>query len=238
MQRTVVPLQPGYYFAPGFYMDYWINGILKNIPHYEVLSNGRLQKHREMLVGAIIAAANSIAGPKLKTFAGLSETTHPDLDLAYFEEATLENGVKGNIRKHIYVEVTRCNLDAGEDLLTQILKKNTATNTENAVAVHVFGKKASPDIKKVYQALQSEKIIYPKQIIAVGSVAKAGSIYLPDNSFGISMLWPSPGSSIINLSDKAAFFRDPDVMPQPLKRATGFKEQNLGGFTLLLPELN
>jgi hypothetical protein len=234
MKETVVPLAPGYYFSPGFYMDYWTNGILKNFDPEMVASDGRFQKHREMVCGAILAAANTIAGPKLQTFVGLNETTHPDLDLAYFVRGKLPGGVEGNVRKHIYVEVTRCNVDEGEDMLDQILKKNTPENKGIMVAVHITGQGKS-DAAKIYAALAVQPIIYPAQIVEVASISKAGTFYVPKDSYGMNLLWPTLGSTIVNLADSTAFFRNPDVLPQNFGRKSGFDETDMGKFTLLYP---
>jgi hypothetical protein len=236
MKETIVPLKPGYYFAPGFYMDYWINGVLKNFDHKIVATDTRFQKHREMVCGAILAAANSIAGPKIKTFVGLNEDTHPDLDLAYYVKEKLPGGVEGYVRKHIYVEQTRCNIDEGEDIVEQILKKNTPENKGIMVAVSIFGYgKSEPD--KVHKILAEQKEIYPAQIVEVASISKAGTIYVPKDSYGINLLWPNSGSTMLNLNDPKAFFRNPDVLPQNFGRKTGYEEVDLGKFTLQYPVL-
>lgn len=237
MEETAVPLVPGYYFAPGFYMDYWISGVLKNFDHGLVATDTRFQKHREMVCGAILAAANSIAGPKINTFVGLNEDVHPDIDLAYYVKEKLPSGVEGYVRKHIYVEETRCDVDKGEDIVEQILKKNTPENKGIMVAVSIFGYgKSEPD--KVHKILAAQKEIYPAQIVEVASISKAGTIYLPKDSYGMNLLWPTKGSTIVNLNDSKAFFRNPDVMPQNFGRKSGFEETDLGKFKLLYPDLS
>lgn len=236
MKKTQVPLTSENYFAPGFYMDYWINGILKNFDPKVVAADNKFQKHREMVSGAILAAANSIAGPKIQTFVGLNDDIHPDLDLVYYVPNKLDSGIEGNVRKHIYVEETRCDLDKGENLIDQILKKNTPENKGIMVAVHIYGQgKSSP--AKVHAALAAQSIIYPAQIVEIASISKAGSFYVPNDSYGINLLWPRPGSTIVNLKDPKAFFRDPDVIPRHAERRTGYNETDLGEFTLLFPDL-
>jgi hypothetical protein len=236
MAETKIPLTPENYFAPGFYMDYWINGILKNFDPEAIATDIRFQKHREMVSGAILAAANSIAGPKVQTFAGLNDKVHPDLDLAYYIPIRLENGAEGYERKHVYVEETRCDLDKGENLIEQILKKNTPENKDIMVAVHIYGQgKSNP--AKAHEALAAQPIVYPAQIVEVASISKVGSLYVPDGSYGVNLLWPRAGSTIVNVRDLRAFFRNPDVIPRRFHLKTGYKETDLGKFTLLFPDL-
>ena len=149
-------MTPDYYFAPGFYIDYWINGILKTFDHTLVATDVRFQKHREMVCGAILAASNSIAGPRIQTFVGLNDSVHPDLDLAYYVKEKLASGAEGYVRKHIYVEHTRCNLAEGEDMLEQILKKNTPENEGIMVAVHIYGQGKS-EAEKIHATLIAQK---------------------------------------------------------------------------------
>lgn len=237
MNKTAVPLTSNHYFAPGFYMDFWINGILKNFDHTLVATDVRFQKHREMVCGTILAAANSIAGPKIQTFVGLNDSIHPDLDLAYYVKEKLVSGAVGYVRKHIYVEHTRCSVAEGENMLEQILMKNTPENEGIMVAVHIDGEgKSEP--AKIHDALAAQEKIYPAQIVEVASISKAGPFYVPKDSYGMNLLWPKSGSSMINLMDRKAFFRNPDVIPRNFGLKTGFKETDLGDFTLLYPDVS
>jgi hypothetical protein len=239
--QTVTELKPGYYFSPGFYMGYWEHCILANFPLDVIKAHNNLTKHREMWVGAILAASDT-KDSGVQHFVGLPEDEPPDVDIIYDEPTVTASGKDGVNRKHLLVEITRCDLDAGETLLGQILHKNTPAYEGMLLAVYVYGKQAQSDYQAVLDALKKEKQVYPTEIVCVEFVVAAGGgkILLPPGSYGISRLWPKPGSKLVNLSDKVAFFRQPtDVIGYASpRRGTGTEWQDLGSLTLLPPKIS
>ena len=229
--QTKIELKPGYYFSPGFYMGYWQNCVLANFPIDVIKAHNNLTKHREMWVGAILAASNT-KDSGIQHFVGLPESEPPDVDIIYDEPTTTPSGVAGVERKHILVEITRCDLDAGETLLGQILRKNTPTYAGMVLVVYVYGKQTQNDYQAVLDALKKEKQVYPIEIACVEFVTAAGGgkILLMPGTYGISRLWPKPGAKVVNLSDTKAFFRRPtDVIGYATpRRGTGTEWQDLG----------
>lgn len=239
--KTETELVPGYYFSPGFYMGYWEHCILANFPPDVVKKNNKLTKHREVWIGAILAAADTKESG-VQHFVGLPETEPPDVDIVYDESTTTSSGASGVDRKHISVEITRCDLDAGETLLGQILRKNTYAYSGMVLAVYVYGRIGKTDYQAILDALKKEKEVYPTEVVCVELVnaAAGGKILLLPNSYGISRLWPKPGAKLVNMSDKTAFFREPtDVIGYATpRRGIGTEWQDLGSFTLLPPKID
>ena len=234
---TSAKLVPGYYFSPGFYMTYWQNVILANFTLDIIKSHNNLTKHREMWVGAILAASNS-KGSGIQHFVGLSEKEPPDVDIIYYKDITTPSGVSGYERKHIFNEITRCDLDFGETIINQILRKNTPANAGIVLAVYVYGNEKQTNYQAILETLKNENKVYPIEILCIEFVmfAGAGKILLLPGTYAISRLWPQPGSKVVNLSDKKAFFRSPNVIGDATpRRGSGTKWQDLGSFTLLPP---
>lgn len=239
--QTVTELKPGYYFSPGFYMGYWKNCILANFPMDVIKSHNNLTKHREVWVGAILAASNT-KDSGIQHFVGLPEDEPPDVDIIYDEPTKTASGKEGVNRKHLHVEITRCDLDAGETLLGQILNKNKPAYAGMILAVYVYGKQTQNDYQAVLDALKKEVRVYPTEIVCVEFVMAAGGgrILLMPGTYGISRLWPKPGSKVVNLSDNTAFFRRPtDVIGYATpRRGAGTEWQDLGSLTLLPPKID
>ena len=238
--QTVTELKPGYYFSPGFYMGYWQNCILANFPMNVIKSHNKLTKHREMWVGAILAASDT-KDSRVQHFVGLPETELPDVDIIYDEPTITAGGKAGVNRTHLLVEITRCDVDAGETLLGQILRKNKPAYSGMLLAVYLYGKQTQNDYKVVLDSLKKEPQIYPTEIVCVefAMAAGGGKILLMPGTYGISRLWPKPGVKVVNLSDKVAFFRQPtDVIGYATpRRGTGTKWQDLGLLTLIPPTI-
>ena len=222
-------------------MGYWQHCILANFPPETIKTHNKLTKHREVWVGAILAASNT-KDSGIKHFVGLPADEPPDVDIIYDEPITTASGKTGTNRKHLSIEITRCDLDAGETLLGQILHKNTSAYSGMILAVYVVnGEQTKNDYQAVLDALKKEKQVYPTEIVCLEFVVAAGNgtILLPPGTYGISRLWPKPGSKIVNLADKVAFFREPtDVIGYATPRLGISTEwQDLGSIILLPPEI-
>ena len=217
-------------------MGYWKNTIIPNFSPQVIKTHDRLKKHREVWVGAILAAAETKESGK-QHFVGLPESEPPDVDIIHFEDTETAHGVPGIERKHTNVEITRCNLDEGETLLGQILAKNEPAYSGMTLAVYVYGHQTQSNYQAVLNALRHETTVYPIEIVSVELAEMAGGIIMLPGTYGISRLWPKPGSKIVRLSDSNAFFRQPtDVIGEASpRRGTGREWQELGSFMLLPP---
>lgn len=239
-QRNYVQteLQPGFWVSPGFYMGYWEKCILANFPLKVIKKNYGLKKYREMWVGAILAASDT-KDSGIHHFVGMPSREPPDVDIIHYEDTVTANGKEGLNRKHTSVEITRCDLDAGETLVDQVLNKNTPSYIGMNLAVYVYGRPSKSDYQSVLDVLKNEEHVYPTEIVCLEFVIKAGPILLLPGSYGISRLWPKPGSKLVNLSDPKAFFRHPnDVVTDSNPRlSTGRDYQDLGTFELLTPRI-
>jgi hypothetical protein len=236
-QQQMTEIKPGLYFAPGFYMAYWHECILKRFPIKTIERHNAFTKYRELFVGSILAAANTLGSGGTEYYVGLPATEPPDVELMYYEPTTVK-GKAGNIRKHIEVEITRCNLNVGETIVGQIINKNVAAYKDMILAVFMEGEVRHIDYKAIQAALGKEEVIYPSSIVLVTSANMAGTILLLPGSFGLSQLYPKPGSSLINLNDANAFHRKTDVVGNAIPfRGVSTDWQDLGPFTLAPPKL-
>jgi hypothetical protein len=231
-------IKPGLYFSPGFYMAYWQGCILAQFPLDVVEKHTAMTKYRELFVGAILAAANTLASGGTQYFVGLPATEPPDIDLMYYEP-TVVNGKKGVKRKHIDVEIVRCNMEEGETLLGQIKIKNKPAYQNMIVAVFMEGRVSPIDFEAITQALHKEARVYPSQILIVLNGNMAEALSWPDGTFGLARVYPGPGSSVINISDEKAFFRIPEVVGDTNPKLGVSEEwRDLGpGLTILPPKI-
>jgi hypothetical protein len=237
MARVDRELSPDVYFSPGFYMAYWEACVLKKFSPEVIKTHNKLQKHREMRVGSIMAAANTKATNQ-QYFVGISEVDPPDILLMCLAQVVV-SGKVGTEPRYVHIEVTRCDLLAGETLIGQVLKKNKPANEGMVIALDVYGNDKPSDYQAVLNALKKEPKIYPSQIVAVESVGRTSRILLPLGSYGVTQLYPESGSSLVNRNDTAAFFRRPTEVLGRATPARGVSTewQDLGKYTLLAPEL-
>jgi len=236
-------LVPGVFFSPGFYMGFWQDIILKRYPSNVVLRHIKFQKHREMWIGSILAASQtklskSATGKHVQFFIGLPEDEPSDVDVVFFEEKMLPGGRKASALNRLNFQITRCSLDEGETLLGQVLKKNKPAYKGLIVAVYQYGYRADNQLEDVYRALQKEKVIYPSQIVCVELAERTRSVVFTKDTFGLSQLYPKKGSNLVNLHDKEAFFRNPDVVKRsPDHKSVGTDWKDLGAFELMPPQI-
>lgn len=229
-------IKSGLYFSPGFYMAYWHGCVLKQFPIKTVETHTAMTKYRELFVGSILAAANTLASG-MEFYVGLPPDEPPDVDLMYMEPIKV-NGKDGVKRKHLYVEIVRCNMGASETIQGQALKKNKPAYKDMIVAIFMEGSVPKVDYPAIEAALKNEAVIYPSEILLVMNADMAGPLMLPAGSFGLSRLYPKPGSSIVNLNDNKAFFRTTDVVGDAAPRMGVSAEwQDLGPLTIAPPKL-
>jgi len=223
-------------------MGYWQSCILKNFSSKTVQTHGKLKRHREVWVGAILAAGQTKASKKatgrhIQHFVGLPNGEPSDVDVVRLVETTMPSGRTGTKLERLNIQITRCNLDEGETVLEQILKKNKPAYEGLILVVYVHGLKLKGDSEAIHQALKAEAVIYPSQIISVELAERTVSVILARDSYGLSQLYPGRGSSVINLHDPEAFFRSPDVIKADLPRGVTTQWQDLGRFELLPPTI-
>ena len=234
-QRISSELKPGVFFSPGFYMGYWENCIVKNFSANTIISDVRLKQHREVWIGAIIAATQTLSG--IQHFVGLPADEPPDVDVVKFPSTKTPLGREGTKIKRFHVEITRCNVDAGETILGQILKKNKPAYTGMSLVVYVYGDYQRIDFEPIHKALQEESVIYFDEINVLMLVGATGEINLLPSTYGFTRVYPSPGQTLVNMSDKVAFFREPDVV-QGTGLGVATEWNDLGSYELLTPKLD
>jgi len=207
---TEIGLEPGYYFSPGFYRDFWINKVENKYTEEIKNKHVKLKPYREMWVGAIIAAAHTkMTG--LKHFVALSLDEPPDIVIAKFQTVEMPSKKTGTRVEILKIEITRCSLEDGEDLLEHILKKNTPTYKGMTLAVYLYGYERV-DMNIIIEKLRGISFIYPAEIIIIGKVDKVLDYDLTHGTFAQVFIHPEVGQIIFNINDSLAFFRKPDIL--------------------------
>lgn len=234
VKYTRSDLKPGIFFSPAFYLAYWDNIILPNFPSEVIISNAKLKPYREMWLGAILAAAQTKASG-IKHFVGLPESEPPDIDIVKFQPIKTPKGGLGTSLDRLNVEITRCSLDEGEDLYTQIIKKNKPAYQDMILAVYVYGDKREVDFDSLFVKLEKVKLFQSEVVI----IAMVGLSSTPNGSvktFSVSKVWPIKGETIFSSVDAKAFFRHPEVSKQT-QRGIGRVWKDLGSFELMPPKI-
>lgn len=235
LKHTESQLMPGFWFSPGFYAAYWDNHINKLFTTRQIIERVELKPHREVWVGSIFAAAQSLGG--VQHFVGLPAQEPPDVEVIKFTETSTKKGTPGIQLSRIPLEVTRCNMATDETLIGQIRKKNKAAYTGYNLLVYEYGSTQTSNYETIYQTLKQEEEIFFDSIISVAKVDHTSSgIALAEGTFVVSSLYPRKGQTSLNISNSEAFFRYPEVV-RPIGRATGTEWKNLGSFGLLAPKL-
>jgi len=205
-----VQLQTGYFFSPGFYVNYWQNTILTNFSPSEVVSDNRLKEHREMWIGAQLAALKTKLSGK-NHFVGLPPSDPPDVLIGCFEEHRVPSGRIGHNLNWYPVENTRCDMSAGEDVLTQIDRKNTQAYTNTVLLVYLQGVEVVPDMKAIYESITSKDVVHLHEIIVMVQLQSEPN-GLPAESFGFVQVYPKYDSAVISRNDTDAYFLEPNIM--------------------------
>ena len=226
---------PGYFFSPGFYMAYWESCILKNFDSKTILSHNKFKKHREMWVGAIIAAILTKT-TKIHHFIGLPDTEPPDIEVVRLMPCNTPKGKRGTKLERISIEVTRCSLNDGESILGQIIRKNTDTYSQMILIVYVYGDMKIVNFEQIFTKLKNIEI-KPAEINVLGQAQSyEGGGFLPKDTFIITQIYPIKNQISINRHDSQAFFREIEVIKKT-KRGISTKPINLGIFELLPPKI-
>lgn len=233
--HTQSELKPGLFFSPGFYMGYWKACIEANFTPEVIWSHTKLQKHREMYAGAIMAAAQT-KGTKIPHFVGLPDDEPSDVDVVKLVEIVMPSGRKGTVLQRLNIQLTECNFDRGEVFLEQFKKKNKLAYADIKVAIHVIGRTETSDFAKDCADIQTLPKVYPDEVLVVESVDIANGVRQPAGSFGLTRVYPKEGASLINLADDEAFFFEPAVFTKTHKRVS-IEWEDMGSFTLLAPTL-
>jgi len=209
--ETELQLQSGYFFSPGFYLQYWQNQILPNFSNDDVAFGNKLKPHREVWIGAHLAALKTyLSGQKF--LVGLPETDPPDVLVANFHTVKTASGKTGHNLNWFPVENTRCDAAAGEDLLGQILKKNKAAYENTILAVYLQGAEVVPDMHELSAALLALPKFYPHEVIVMVQLRDGANDGVSDGSFGFVQVYPTLDTAVIGRSDTTAFFQEPHVM--------------------------
>lgn len=215
-------------------MAYWQNIVLSRISLEIIQKENSLKRYREMWVGSILAAHQTkVTG--IPHFVGLPNTEPPDVEIVHIPKTPLPSGRMGLEWKYQTVEITRCSMGAGETLIGQIVKKNRDAYSGMILVVYAYGAQDPINLHELYKQLQ-RIIVKPTEILIVCQAEKTVATLLPEGTFCIVKVYPSPGQSLINISDPSSFFRVPEVVKKD-QRAISTKHIDLGTFELLPPEI-
>lgn len=228
-----IQLQSGYYFSPGFYMQYWQAVILPGFDAETVAFGGILKQHREAWIGAQLAAMKTkLSGEK--HFFALPERDPPDVLVGTFKPITTPLGRTGHDLDWYPIENTRCDMSQGEELLGQIGNKNTAAYSSTVLLVYLQGAEVVPDMQAVHRELMSLDIVHLHEIIVMVQL-QPQSEDNPADTFGFVQVYLNYDTVVIDRSDPDAYFKEPNIM-----RITGRGVQeaarHLGSVRLMPPE--
>ncbi len=235
MQTEMIP---DIYLSPGFYMGFWKACIENRFSPIQIKEHTKLQQHRELRVGAIVAAAIT-RQRRMQYFVGIPRSDPPDILLMHQKEITV-NGKKGTEPEYIHLEVVRCNFDEGETILGQATIKNKPVYRNTTIAIDVTGTTNHISYKQAVIGLADLAKVYPAQFIAIEQIGVVGEAAYQPGVFRITQLYPSETVSHVRQIDEQAFFRTPtDVLGRATPaRGVSTEWQDLGNFTLLPPTID
>lgn len=226
-----VHLTTGFYFSPGYFLAYWRKYIAK-LPDNIIYKDVRLKQYREMFLGAHIAALQTKL-TSMNHFVGLPADEPPDVNVVRFSPSLTKNGKEASNFDTIRIEVTRCDMEEGENALTQILNKNKPGYAGMTLAVHTSGNNKSANLEEVYKSLKEQDKIYPREILIFGPAVGTRYIRLLPGTYSVSKVWPDRSSDLVYQLDSKAFFKTPEVITTTGRGAS--REAKLLGFVELLP---
>jgi hypothetical protein len=224
-------LKQGLLISPGYYADFWQKEIQSKFS-YDTIMSAPFKPYREMWVGTPLAAFYNKYFPG-QYYLECPASDPPDVYIVKLYDTISKTGRSGHGYERLFVEIVRCNLDAGEDLYRQISLKNTPAYKDMSVAVYIFGQGAKVNFAEIHQKLNSINM-YPSEVKIVGIATATESILLPHNPFVITNVYPELTSHMINPIDRNAFFYYPAVLTFGQRAFTKELRDN-GKFHLLPP---
>lgn len=225
----------GYYFSPGFYMGYWENVIEKYFPKEVIYSHVKLKPHRELWVGAILAASQTKIN-KIPYFVGLPADEPPDAEIVRFVPTITAKGSEGTNINKIGIEIVRCDIDAGETILGQILLKNKPAYKGMSVAVYTYGGDSYIDLNAVQNEVNALKVIHPHEIMLIAPVKRSKEQEFPLGTFAVTQFYPNTGQDIVSAQDEEAFFKEPAIRTV-MSRGITRESKHLGEIELMPPDI-
>jgi len=233
MNPVKTQLKRGLYLSPGFYMHYWVNCIERNYSVDVIARHGKLKQHREVWIGAILAAwQTKVSG--IKHFVGIPEREPPDVEIVRYERIVTPSGRVGTKMGKIGFELTRCSMDDGETIFEQILKKNKHANKNISLVIYTYGSNVETDFNALQKEIDSLSLIYPHEIIVAGPVLGTKKIKFPIGTFGITKLYPTKGQDTVSLNDLGSFFMSPNLKI-PTGLGVSSQAKRLGQIELMPP---
>lgn len=226
----------GYYFSPGYFMNYWTNCIEKYYSKEVITTHVKLKPHREIWIGAIIAASQTHIN-KTHYFVGLPGDEPPDAEVVRFSPTTTKSGKEGVNLDRIGVEIIRCDIDAGETVMQQILKKNRPAYAGMSIAVYTYGGEDYVDLNDIQAQIDNLEKIYPIEIMLVAPVKRSKSAILPPGTFAVTQFYPNKGQDLVNALDEEAFFIEPNILTVT-GRGASRAHTPMGALELMPPEID
>lgn len=209
MKNDNYTLQKGDYVSPGLYMEYW-GAIVRKYGEQKAFSLNSLKQYKELRVGAILAALwTSTTGEKW--FVGMPQDEPADVDLLRIMPAVTKSGRESFGQEIIPVQITRCSAPVGEDIVSQIRRKNKPALSKHTLIVDVSGDGEKIDINDVAKRLSNLGTLYPREIAIVATVGSTPeppyvSMYLQ------FLLHPVHRQSTVKSSDSNSFFVEPTII--------------------------
>lgn len=228
-------VEPGYYFPPGVYIDFWENKIEKVFSESVKNTHVKLKPLREMWVGSLIAAAHT-KNTGIKHYVALPFDEPPDVLIAKLSPEEMKSGKVGTKIESLRVEITRCSLRDSEDLITHIQKKNKRAYSGMTLAVYMYGDYQSFDMNKLRKEIMALGNIYVEEIIVLCRVHNMLGVDLLKGTYSQIFLHPVLAHSEFNINDDTIFFRDPGILTAN-KRGVSTDLTSVGRFRIMAPDI-
>lgn len=216
-------------------MDYWTKNVEGKYSMDIIETHTKLQKWREMYSGAIWAASLTKTTGE-KHYVGLPADEPADIVIRKYIPVKTRLGTPATNALNLRVQITRCNLGAGETLRKQISNKNKPAYKNLVLLVHLIGPGISFDFNDVRKYLKELDQVYPSEIIVLARLESNSRGNVPPGTFMEYMIYPDEGYANVNLQDNGAFFRFPPIIGRGYLGASR-KIKELGKFNLLPPKI-
>lgn len=228
-------LEPGYYFPPGVYQDFWENRI-ENVFSEDIKNKHiKLRPHREMWVGAMVAAAHT-KNTKEKHYVGLPPDEPPDVLIVRLRHEKMKSGRIGTVVESLKVEITRCSMRDQENLIEQIKNKNTPAYKGMTLAVYLYGDDESFAMDKLREQILELGTIHLREILVICKVSNMLGKDLAPGTYSQIFLHPVVAHTEFNVNDKSLFFKDPGILTANT-RGVSTELTSTGKYRLLPPEI-